>query len=465
MSGWSSPYDLLVTEFTQRSDEGCRIPASLHQRLAELHPEHDRWDTARIDPLYDDLMALAGDDALAGQEPNDLAAIRALRPSGPRELDWKPSPEELVDRLHGAFLGRFSGCALGKPVEGMGMYRDARERGRARIKRYLTNRGDWPLQDYFSGREVGDGLTLSCPDSTRERIAFMEADDDVHYTLVGLAVIEDRGPEFTWRDIAEFWKHRIPYGAICTAETQAILTYLRNTCTWPALTRATPALTRRHRNPFREWIGAQIRSDGWAYTCAGKPELAAEFAWRDAHWTHERNGIYGEMFCAAMQAAAFVESDPRRLIAMGLSEIPARCRLALAVEELLSWIPECPTWESCMDRLDARWADMSPVHTINNALICTMALIYGRMDTVQVPVISVMAGLDTDCNGATVGSIVGAAAGRSRFNDRLSGRLNDEVRPSLIGFTQSSITDLARRAATAWNTVETWHRQRQTGSR
>lgn len=460
MAGWAAPYLLLNEEFTQRRDEGCVIPASLRQRFAELHPEKDKWNLAKIDPIYDDLMALPEDPALAAREPNDLAAIRALRPDGPRDLRWKPTEAEAIDRLHGAWTGRAVGCALGKPVEGMGMRRrDGRLVGRGDIKRYLQNRGDWPLTDYFSGRDVGDGLKIHCELSQREKIAFMEPDDDIHYSLTGLGVVEEKGPDFTWEDVARFWIGHIPIGHICTAETQAITT-VQNFSTRGRDMATTAAVTRRFRNPYREWIGAQIRSDGFAWICAGKPELAAEFAYRDACWTHERNGIYGEMFCAAMQAAAFVERDPHRLVEIGLSEIPAECRLAQGVRRLLGWIAECKDWEACMDRIDAAYADMSPVHTINNALICAMALFYGRMDTTDSITVSVMGALDTDCNGATVGSIVGAAAGKARFRPELARRLNDTIKPAMVGFQEVTMAELARRTWVQWQRVETWHRER-----
>ncbi len=466
MSGWTTPLALLDEEFIQRADEGVVIPRALRQWRETLHAEHDAWNRVAIDPLYDALMALPDDAELAKREPDDLAGIRALRPAGPRDLHWSPTEEVLSDRLHGAYLGRFSGCALGKPVEGMGMWRD-RERGRLigreRIKRFLQNRQSWPLNDFIPGTiDAGDGMTIGAEPSWRENIAFMEPDDDVHYTLVGLGVMEEYGPEFTWNNVASYWLWHIPVSYICTAEIQAILNYQNRRCSWPNATAATPEFTRRHRNPYREWIGAQIRSDGWAYCAAGKPELAAEFAYRDACWTHTRNGIYGEMLFAAIQSAAFVEPDPAKLVAIGLSEIPADCRLAIAVRALLRWIAETNDWEACMDRIETTYQSMNVVHTINNALICILSLFYGQMHAVRSTTIAVAAGLDTDCNGATVGSIVGAATGSARFDMTLAGRLNDEVRPGMIGFSHTTMTDLARRTAVQWRRVDAWHRSGRT---
>jgi len=460
MSGWTSPYHLLREEFIQRQDEGCRIPAVLRQRFAELHHHKDAWNLAAIDPIYDELMALEEDARLAAQEPNDLESIRRLRPAGPRDLHWQPSEAEALDRLHGAWTGRAVGCALGKPVEGMGMgRRDGRLCGRTDIKAYLKNRGDWPLSDYFSGRDAGDGLKISCEKSQRENIAYMEADDDIHYSLTGLGCIEESGPDFTWEHVARYWLSHIPVAHICTAETQAVTNVQNRSCRGGDMA-CTKEWARRFRNPYREWIGAQIRSDGWAWVCAGKPELAAEFAWRDASWTHERNGIYGEMFCAAMQAAAFVESDPLKLVQIGLSEIPRECRLARAVNDLLGWIPSVKDWEACMDKIETAFPDMHVVHTINNALICVMSLIYGRMDTTRAITMSVMSALDTDCNGATVGSIVGAASGRKRFSPDLAPRLRDTIKPSMVGFQEVTMSELAKRTYAQWQRVELWQRER-----
>lgn len=54
-------------------------------------------------------------------------------------------------------------------------------------------------------------------------------------------------------------------------------------------------------------VGADIRCDIFGHACPGRPERAAELAFRDAVLSHERNGVYGAIFFAATLAAAFVE--------------------------------------------------------------------------------------------------------------------------------------------------------------
>ncbi len=410
--------------------------------------------------LYDELDAVPDPAGLAEREPDDLDAIRALRPDGPRDLGWHPTDDELLDRFHGAWTGRAAGCALGKPVELIGCKEPD---GRHIIERYLRARDQWPLRDYISGRDVGDGLTVWCPRSTREQIAYMEPDDDIHYSLAGLAIVEEHGLDFGWEDIARWWSRHLPLHALCTAEVQAFLTWALHTARWGsdggAPTVATAEMTRRRRNPYREWIGAQIRSDGWAWVCAGRPELAAELAHRDAHWTHQRTGIYGEMFFAAVQAAAFVVHDPLELVAIGLSEVPAGSRFADVIHRTLEICARATTWETALDEVDAMTDAMSPprmngVHTLNNAARCVVAMRFAGMDTLEAPALAVMTGADTDCNGATVGSIVGAASGRARFRPELADPLHDTIRPDVIGMGVVTMTELAQRTLVQWRRID-----------
>lgn len=465
MAGWKSPLGLLRDEVVQRQNELTVIPTSLISQI-EAVPDADAWNEALLEPLWAALETLPPDEDLAHHEPDDLASIQALRPKGPRDLGWSAPQEELLDRLHGAWTGRCIGCALGKPVESgtFGFARqDGKPVGRARIRSYLEARNEWPLRDYFHSGGAA-GLSLSpCP-STRENICAMAPDDDTHYTLIGLKVLEENGPAFTWSDVAYTWIHHIPVGSICTAELQALFTFLNHSIRWKSAgsVQTTPEITSTWRNPYREWIGAQIRADGWAWACAGKPEQAAAFAWEDARWTHRRNGIYGAMFWAAVQAAAFVIQDPRELLLIGLSEIPAQCRLAAAIHDALAWWDESGgDAQACFDRCDTVFSEMNGVHTINNSVLCAIAVLAGGLDPEASACLVVMGGLDTDCNGATVGSVAGAAAGRSGFKGTMADRLNDTIHLNIIGEQTATLTSLAQRHAVVWQIIDTHHREGQ----
>lgn len=466
MSQWTTPYLLLQEELRQRRDEGCEIPADLWDRFQRLDPDEDAWLEWAVWSIYDALDELEPDPALAAREPDDLEEIRALRPSGPRDLAWAPSQRELLDRLHGAWTGRGVGNALGKPVEHLSL---AATRtgltGRHDLKELLVSQGDWPLDDYVSGLAVAHGMQVHWPRSQREHIAYVEPDDDIHYTLTGLGVLEEYGPRFGWTDVAQFWLTHIPVHYVCTAEAQALMNLMNHSARLTPKGRGINAdrsnlncdasFTRRYRNPYREWIGAQIRVDAYAWACAGRPQLAAELAWRDAHWTHTRNGIYGAMFTAAVQAAAFVVADVAQLVAIGLSEIPAECRLAQVLRQVLEICHKAPDFEAAMDVVEPLChrvgnGVMSPVHTILNAAICVVALWFGGLDSRATLMTSVMCGADTDCNGATVGSVVGAIAGRSGFDEYLAGRVHDTIRPAMVGFAEVKMADLARRSAVTW---------------
>ncbi len=442
-TAWSSIGEHLKWACTQAEYEGKIVPQELKDRAEALDSQADLFEDEEALEIFDALQNLDEDPEFPYEQPNNLDAIRQLRPDGPRQLDLNLTEDELLDHLHGAWTGRSCGCALGQPVEHICVI----HQGRLRIKKYLQKRDQWPLDFYFSGKSREDDehpISSEAP-ATRENISHMPPDDDIHYTLMGLHVLEEGGADFKWHDVADAWNSTLPFYAICTAESQAITNYNIRNVRNSNENYSSPFWMARHNNPYREWIGAQIRADGWAYCAAGNPELAAEFAWRDAHWTHTANGIYGEMFMAAIIAAAFTVDDPQELVRIGLSEIPSTCRLADAVEQGLEWIRECDDFEAFMENLEEVHGDLHPVHTVNNALICVASLFYGGMDTADSICTAVMCGLDTDCNGATVGSIVGAAAGHEAYSDRFKDPLNDTIKPKMFGFETITMAELAER--------------------
>ena len=134
-----------------------------------------------------------------------------------------------------------------------------------------------------------------------------------------------------------------------------------------------------------------------------------------------------------------------RLIEIGLSEIPSRSRLAEAITLALAQSDQAGDFHTYMDWVQEHYGDLSPVHTVNNALVVIGAMIYGQMDFHQSICTSVEGAWDTDCNGATCGSIVGAASGVKGLNSSLVAPLNDTIKPKVFGFEEIAMQELADR--------------------
>jgi len=322
---------------------------------------------------------------------------------------------------------------LGKPVEGW---------RKADIEAILKHAQAYPLADYFPPvREVPEGMAAYPPDNDclRGNIRYGARDDDTDYTVIGLHCLERFGPDFTPRDVAGVWLECLPYHRVYTAEREAYRNFVDEV--WPPQSAVL-------MNPFREWIGAQIRCDGFAYCAATWPEKAAEFAWRDACISHTKNGIYGEMFFAALIAACVEIDDLHAAIEIALSEIPAQSRLAEAVRDTVAWCAEDKDWETTWSRMDAKYGHYHPVHTINNAVVVLIGCLHARGDFEKAICIAVMGGLDTDCNGATAGSVMGALLGAEGVPEKWTAPLNDTLHSAVAGFEINRISDLSTRTVT-----------------
>ena len=82
-----------------------------------------------------------------------------------------------------------------------------------------------------------------------------------------------------------------------------------------------------------------------------------------------------------------------------------------------------------------------------------LGLLYGEGDFSKSIGIAVMGGWDTDCNGATVGSVLGAILGASALPIQLTAPLNDRLRSALVGFDDSKFSDLAARSLRVHQTI------------
>ena len=371
------------------------------------------------------IRGLDPDPLLREREPDAYAAILALCDGG----NAPKRPERLEDRMAGAVLGRFAGCTLGVPVENWPVKRMealAAASGMAFPPEEYWRQVDrpWDVQYGVDARQR----------YTRDGMDGVPVDDDITYTLLGLLILEAHGFDFTTADVGRMWIERLP--CACTAEDVA----LRN------LKAGIPAAEAADRdNPFCQWIGADIRADGFAYAAAGDPRLAAALAYRDAYLSHRRNGIYGEMFFAAAIAAAFVTDDPLEAVRAGLREIPRDCALHRDVEWALETGGKITDFRQARRLIDERFAGMHPVHTNNNACLTIFGLYLGRGDFTATIGNTVAMGLDNDCTAATAGSLLGATVGRAGIDPRWTAGFHDQVRTYMRGARVFSIQDVVAR--------------------
>jgi ADP-ribosylglycohydrolase len=440
---WAQPEDLVAHELVQSADEGIDVGLIANRWAAaggSLVPAVSGASDTAADP---DLRAYAREllaelDALAaaGRVPDDLDAIERSWPSPPPRT--APAPDLLLDRVHGGWLGRAAGCLLGKPVEKL---------PREGIREIARATGNWPLWTWFTEAGLPADVAArwpwnrrSRPTSLAENIDGMPEDDDLNFTIMALRLLEEHGHGFGTEDVAAAWLADLPAGRVFTAERAAYRNLLE---AYP------PPLTATVRNPFREWIGAQIRTDAYGWACPGDPAAAARLAWTDARLSHTRNGLYGAMFAAAMTAAACVAPPGPdgidAVLAAGLSVVPPSSRLASAVRRGAELGRSGVDTEAALDRLHAEFGHLHWVHVLNNAALVAYALRAGGGELGPSIAIAVTGGWDTDSDGATVGAVCGTLAGAAALPPEWTVPLRNRVATSVPGPDTLALDELAAR--------------------
>ncbi|MGW3678519.1 ADP-ribosylglycohydrolase family protein [Streptomyces prasinus] len=466
---WVQPEDLIGHELRQAAQDG-RAPAAVAAVAArwraaggsEAPPRAgaspqpaSRYLRLLAGDLLDELADLPG--GLADDEPTDLGAIRALCPDWPSPVGTAPAAPGHVEagsaqdgppdagvledaRLEAAWLGRAVGCLLGKPVEKLPL--DG-------IRRLARATGNWPLNDYFTALGVPGELAARYPWNRRsaatslaENIDGMPEDDDLDYPLLNLLLLQRYGKDFTTADVARLWLDELPAGRAFTAERVAYRNLLDG---------VEPPRTARHRNPFREWIGALIRADVHGWTNPGDPAGAAEQAHRDATLTHTAGGVHAAMFGAAVIATAAGAGtggdrpDIHACLRAGLTVVPPRSRLARAVREAVRLAHEHDDFADVVDRLHVLHAGTHWVHAVPNTALIAAALTHADGDFTGTVCRAVSGGWDTDSNGATAGGVAALLAGSpAALPERWTAPLKNRLATSVGDFNGVGFDTLAR---------------------
>ena len=242
--------------------------------------------------------------------------------------------------------------------------------------------------------------------------------DDLDLQLIWLIAMEDKGVDIDAKVLGEYWMllvtpHWAEYGNAKLNMRSGLA----------------PPLSGSYKNVYKDSCGAFIRSEIWACIAPAYPALAAKFAFEDAIIDHgDGEGVYAEVFCAAMQSAAFIENDIQKLIDIGLSYIPKDCGIAKAIENARSSYASGKIWKEARDEMLRQYRGLGvkvspediekgfqdgPVgwEVPSNIGMLIIGMLYGEGDFAKSMRIVVNCGEDTDCTAATYGALYGIIHG------------------------------------------------------
>jgi ADP-ribosylglycohydrolase len=357
-------------------------------------------------------------------------------------MDEMADEAQLTARLRSAWQGRISGCQLGKPVELMSM-----QQGHDRVTEYLEKADALPLRDYVPFVEGTNAIGLS-RSSCRGEMVRSEPDDDINYTVLALLLMENHGLQLDTASVARTWLRCLPVGWTFTAERAAFKILLANAHEFfcfgmePGFD-----LEACSDNEWNDWIGAQIRADLYGWVCPGRPELAADLARRDASLSHRGEGVYGAMFVAALGAAIPGAASLSAAVEVAVAEIPGDSDCAAAVRLGCNEAGD-PGGGA---KIRSHYSDLSPVHTVNNLALVVWGLLSHGDDYSAAIGDVVAAGLDTDCNGATVGGLWGLQD--KAIPDAWTEPWQGRVAVTLAGIGELDLDDLVERSVTVANRI------------
>jgi len=295
------------------------------------------------------------------------------------------SKQQYYDSIYGGWLGKNIGGTLGAPMEG---------RKEVLNLEFFPQKGPLP-------------------------------NDDLDLQLVWLHALETYGPHLDETHLAEAWLAHVffnydEYGYGLTNARKGLL----------------PPLSGWFDNPFTDCMGSPIRSEIWAMVTPGRPDLAIGYAWCDAVTDHAGGeGLYGEMFFAAIESAAFIIKDRDQLLEIGLSVIPKTCRVYAAVQEVIKAHREGRDWLEARNIVLEKHGHHNATDAPQNIAFTVLGWLYGK-DFGDAILKAVNCGYDTDCTGATLGAILGIILGRSGLPKEWIEPVGDEIKvtPTVHGF-------------------------------
>ncbi len=382
--------DMMLKMFWESKVPGSGAVEHAYMEMMQAR-ENKGYDLSKAIPFYSEGMRLLKNDDIVGLRALTISLLEAVfnapkiedhpyhKYSHPEKWDEvknemgnvghenkMESISDLEDKIYSGWLGQLAGASFGTAIEG------------------------------YTGENIskvyGDVTTYITDPETMN--------DDVVYELILLDVFSKMGRKISSREIGLEWVKQLSFG--WSAEWIA-LQNLRNGYL--------PPESGSHRNPFSDWIGAQMRGMICGMLAPGWPLEAARLAHVDGVVSHSANGVYGEIFAAVLTSLAFVEDDLKQIILSAAEYIPKGSEYKKNLDYVLKTIRHVDNPEDTWKLFDDFFKKYNWIHAYPNMASDVLALWYGEGDMTRTFSLLAKAGMDVDCNGGLVGNVLGVING------------------------------------------------------
>jgi len=253
--------------------------------------------------------------------------------------------------------------------------------------------------------------------------------DDVTYEVAFLEAFSKKGYEVSSKDIALEWVALVPFG--WSAEEIALKNIEAGIF---------PPESGYFNNPYREWIGAQMRGAVCGMVAPGDLKTAAELAFKDGVVSHHNNGVLGEVFNAIMVSKAYIETDVRKIVSECIELIPSDSEYYSIIKNAYEVCLKHENWLVAWKELEPKFIEYNWIHAYPNAAAEVIALWFGNGDFNETLYIVGMMGYDVDCNAAQIMTIIGIIDKKipSKWTDPIGEKINTYCRK----YKETSFTEL-----------------------
>ncbi len=290
------------------------------------------------------------------------------------------------------------------------------------------------------------------PEWTPERVQNSLRQDDIYVDMTFAEVLEKKGLRATTEDFGEMFKnsrYRLWH---------ANLVGRRN------LRHGIPATETGHPryNAHANDIDFQIEADFIGLMAPGMPRATNDFCLRAGRVMNYGDGIHGGMFVCGMYAAAFFESDPRKLVEAGLACLPPESPYARIISDTLEWSRQHPDdWTAVWRLIEDKWDRDDPcphgalapfnIDAKLNGAYVALGLLYGGGDFEKTLRVVTRAGQDSDCNPASAGGVLGVVYGYERIPEKFKAGI-PEIEDEKFSYTNHSLRTITE--ATVQRAIE-----------